>query len=143
MVRPTLSLDAADAAQLLNTGLIGVNMRQMRLLGPTRPRIHELIKGGLLKYSPYDPDEEWQDYKTILRKLKENGEVAADCEDLASAAAAEMQVDTFAWYHDPLARPVVYKSGPRLAHVVVYSPKYGKLLDPSVAAGMGRRGHDY
>lgn len=134
-VRPTLEIPVTDAAALLGGGLVQVNEQQMARWRPKgAPRVIDLITSGRLVYSALDPEEQWQTYEQILRRLgSEDGPVDADCEDLASLAAAEYRYTGI----DPGAEVYVYKTGPHLSHVVVRRGD-GSLEDPSLAAGMGR-----
>lgn len=133
-VRPTLIVGAEDAALLLG-GLLAVDMDQMRRAGPNRPRVLDLIKSRRLKYSRYDPDEHWQTYGEMVAGVAKDGVWDGDCEDLATAMAAEMRLGDSELV-DPGAWPSVYRTGARMNHVVVESPRYGRL-DPSKWAGMG------
>ena len=133
---PTLELSAEDASHMLNGGLLGVDTHQMRRAGSGRPRIVALIRSGRLRYDRRDPREHWQTYDELIRGIEEDGAASGDCEDLATAAAAEMRLDVGAAYHDPDATVMVYRSKPRTSHVIVNSPRFG-LLDPSVGGGMG------
>ncbi len=135
-LHPTLNLSIRDAPYMLR-GLLAVDEAQMRRAGPNRPRIHDLIRSGYLGYSKRDPYEHWQTYDEMIGQLRRKGYAIADCEDLATAAAAEMRLDRGHRYYDPGAVPHVYKTAPRVSHVVVHSPRWG-LLDPSVAGGMGQ-----
>lgn len=132
MLRPTFSrMSTDDAAALLGGGLVGLNVHQMERAGPQRPKVSDWIKSGALRYSRDDPDEHWQSYKDIAELIERDGMAEGDCEDLATLVAAEMRVSG----EDPLAKPVIYKSGRKTYHVIVSSPRYG-LLDPSIAGGM-------
>lgn len=132
-VRPTLELGAQDAQALL-FGLMLVNMQQMSRAGPNRPSVIKLIHQRKLKYSRVDPLEEWQTYDQMLAGVAKKGFEFADCEDLATVAAAEMRLGG-PWY-DPGAEPMVYRVNPKLSHVIIKSPRFG-LIDPSINAGMG------
>lgn len=131
MIRPLLELGVDDASAML-TGLVAVDVRQMQRAGPNRPRVRDWIEAGELRYSRRDPREHWQSYDQIRREIEAHGYAYADCEDLASMAAAEYRVDGI----DPAATIHVYKTAPRVSHVVVRRGT-GQLEDPSVAAGMG------
>ena len=135
-LHPQLSLSVSDASAMLNGGLVGVDVGQMQAAGPNRPRIVDLIRSGRLRYQRADPGEKWLNYNQLIGQLRTNRYAEGDCEDLASAAAAEMRVDTQSRWYDPTARVFVYKSSPRVSHVIVKSDKFG-LLDPSVGGGMG------
>lgn len=137
MLRPTFRLGAEDAAEMLS-GLLAVDLAQMRRAGPNRPRIVDLIESGQLRYSRLDPEEHWQTYEEMVAEINARGFAEADCEDLATALAAELRMGDGRW-SDPQAAPVVYRSSPRVLHVVVKAPNLspGHLLDPSRSAGMG------
>lgn len=113
-------------------GLVAVDVAQMQRAGPNRPRVRHWIEAGELRYSRRDPREHWQDYDTLRAEIETHGYAYADCEDLASLAAAEYRVDGI----DPRAGVHVYRTAPRVSHVVVLRGN-GSLEDPSVAAGMG------
>lgn len=134
-VRPTLVLEPRYAARAL-VGVVEVNKAMMRAAGPNRPRVIPLIQSRRIRYSRVDPDEHWQTYDEVMAALERDGVAYCDCEDLACLSAAEMQVDEQGPYFDPMAQPYVYKSGPRLSHVIVDSQRFG-YLDPSKTAGMG------
>jgi len=136
-VRPSIVLASQDAPLLLTGGLLGVDLAEMQRAGPGRPRIIDLIQQGKLKYSARDPQERWQTYNQLVAQVRANGIAYGDCEDLATAASAEMRLDSDRWYGDPGATPHVYRSRPGMLHVVVKSPRFKGLLDPSIAAGMG------
>lgn len=123
---------------MLNGGLLGVNLAQMQKAGQRRPRIVNLIRSGRLRYQRSDPSEHWQNYNELMGQLRRRGVSYGDCEDLASAAAAEMRTDRGSPWYDPTAEIFVYRSAPGLSHVVVKSQRFG-LLDPSVGGGMGGR----
>lgn len=120
---------------MLNGGLLGVNLAQMAAAGPRRPRIVNLIRSGKLRYVRSDPREHWQNYNELMGQLRRRGVAGGDCEDLASAAAAEMRTDVGSPWYDPTAEIFVYRAGPGLSHVIVKSQRFG-LLDPSVGGGM-------
>lgn len=134
-VRPSFVLSPQDAERLLQLGLLPLNMEQMAAAGPRRPRIRDLILARKIRYSRQDPTEHWQTYNELVRGVQEQGVIYADCEDLATVTAAEMR-DPADPYHDPGAYPIVYRTGPRMSHVIVRSPRFGDL-DPSITAGMG------
>lgn len=132
-IRPTMEIKPEDAQALLGSGLVGVNLAQMRRLRPQgTPSVIDLIRTGRVRYSRLDPTEHWQTYEQIVRDVQSQGWTDADCEDLASLVAAEYQFTG----EDPGAQVHVYGTGPNLSHVVVRRSN-GALEDPSVAAGMG------
>ena len=132
MISPLLKLSADDAAHMLSGGLLAVNVRQMQLAGPGRPKVCGLIRSKRIRYSAEDPEEEWKGYNNTLDEIRQNGVAVLDCEDIATLVAAELVADGI----DVDARPVVYNSGTGIFHVVTNSPKYG-LLDACILAGMG------
>lgn len=148
-VRPRFELPPSDANILLGAttapdgsgGFLGVQVAQMLRAGPTRPRIRNLISDGQIRYSARDPHEKWISYEQAMVKIGENGYVELDCEDIASLVAAEMRVSGPPWQQgptpdfDPQATVDVYRSAPRTLHVIVDSPRFGRL-DPSKTAGM-------
>lgn len=134
-----LDLSPEQAAQLA-WGLMLVDLAQMQAAGPHRPRVRDLIRQGRLRYEVRDPDEHWQTYRELVAQLVTRGRAGADCEDLASAWAAEARAD--GW--DAAAHPLIYRVHRRLSHVVVALPGYAwrvgagyAVVDPSRLAGMG------
>lgn len=110
-------------------GLVSVGLAQIdtaRIGQGTFPVISG-IQAGQIRYRRADPLEHWKTWREVL----ETGH--GDCEDLSSAVAAELA------YNGIPARTYVYKSGPKLYHVVVKTDRWG-LLDPSRAAGMEGNG---
>lgn len=138
---PKFNITSVDASHLL-TGLVAVNRAQIRRAkkkGMKNPfPIITAIQEGRLKYKRSDKGEHWQTWNEMIESSSNeqfSGQVkyGADCEDLACAVAAElMEAGIF-------ARPYVYKSRPKLFHVVVFTKKWG-YLDPSVDAGMRGNG---
>jgi hypothetical protein len=132
-IRPLIELHPQDAAAMLGGGLVAVNEAQMRRLRPAgAPTVRELIASGRLVYSAIDPAEHWQTYEQVVGDVQAVGRTDADCEDLASLVAAEYRVSG----EDPGATVYVYRTGPKMSHVVVRRSS-GALEDPSIAAGMG------
>lgn len=132
-IRPLLQIRPDEAAAMLGGGLVAVNEQQMRRMrAEGAPSVRDLIASGRLVYSPLDPAEHWQTYEQVVRDVTELGRTDADCEDLASMVAAEYRVTG----EDPRATVYVYRTGPRMSHVVVRRGD-GRLEDPSLAAGMG------
>lgn len=131
-LRPSIQIDP-DEAELMLRGLVAVDLEQMRRLRPMgAPRVQDLIASGRLRYSSFDPAEQWQTYRQIIDDIARYGSTDADCEDLASLVAAEYQYEGV----DMLAGVHVYRTGPRMSHVVTMRGD-GSLEDPSLAAGMG------
>jgi len=133
-ISPTLRLESREAANLLD-GLVSVNLSQMdrARLPKNKFPIVRGIQDGTVRYRRADPDEHWQSWREMMENLKSNGAAYADCEDLASATAAEFLRNGIK------ARTYVYRSGPTLYHVVVKTDRWG-ILDPSRAAGMEGNG---
>ena len=135
-VHPYFNLNADEAANLLD-GLVSVNLRQIDKAGgfSGSPRFPILtgIQQGRVRYRRADPREHWQSWRELVEQMERGGKAYADCEDLASAVSAELIAA------GQPARTYVYKSGPRLYHVVVKTDRWG-LLDPSRAAGMEGNG---
>lgn len=135
-VHPYFNLEANEAASLLD-GLVSVNLSQINKAGgfsgkPTFP-ILTGVQNGKVKYRRADPQEHWQSWRELTQQIEKNGTAYGDCEDLSAAVAAELVAA------GQPARTYVYKSGPKLYHVVVKTDKWG-VLDPSRAAGMERNG---
>lgn len=150
-VHPTISLRTEEAASMLD-GVVSTNLAQMRHANLPKGLYPILsgIQAGRVKYDRLDPDEHWQTWRELVAQIggldvvQSQGSGTApifggtaiargDCEDLSSSVAAEFL------YNGIPARTYVYKSGPRLYHVVVKTDRWG-LLDPSRAAGMGGNG---
>jgi len=135
-MNPELDISTQDAANLL-PGIVNVNMKQIRRrFGGTTPSRFPILRGiqtGRVRYKRHDPTEKWQTWDNLMEQLDSRGIAEGDCEDLSSAVAAEL-LDA-----GLRARTYVYKSGPKLYHVVVKTDRWG-LLDPSRAAGMEGNG---
>ena len=135
-MNPELDISTQDAANLL-PGIVNVNLKQIRRrFGGTVPNEFPILRGiqsGKVRYKRFDPTEKWQTWNNLMAQMDSRGGAEGDCEDLSSAVAAEL-LDA-----GIKARTYVYKSGPRLYHVVVKTERWG-LLDPSRAAGMGGNG---
>jgi len=138
-ISPTFKLETNEAAHLLQ-GLVAVDLAQIRqryqglgAQGRGRFPVLQGIQQGTVRYKRYDPTEHWKTWREIVGEQEATGRGTGDCEDLASAVAAELV------FNGVPARTYVYQSGPRLYHVVVATPRWG-LLDPSRAAGMEGNG---
>ena len=135
-VHPYFNLEPNEAANLLD-GLVSVNMSQISKAGgfSGSPRFPVLsgIQQGTVRYRRYDPREHWQSWRELTDQLSKTGHAYGDCEDLSAAVAAELLASGIS------ARTYVYKSGPKLYHVVVKTDRWG-LMDPSRAAGMEGNG---
>jgi hypothetical protein len=138
---PKFNISSIDASHLL-TGLVAVNRAQIKRAkakGMTEPfPIIKAIQAGKLRYKRQDKEEHWQTWDEMMKnintpKFAGTIEYGADCEDLSSAVAAELLEAGIP------ARTYVYKSRPKLFHVVVLTNKWG-FLDPSRDAGMSGNG---
>jgi hypothetical protein len=138
---PKFNITSLDASHLLK-GLVAVNraqIKRMKAKGMKEPfPIIKAIQEGRLKYKRLDKGEHWQTWQEMYNnvnndKLSGTIEGGADCEDLSSAVAAELLEAGIP------ARTYVYKSKPKLFHVVVLTDKWG-FLDPSRDAGMKGNG---
>ena len=136
-IHPTIRVTTQDAANLLD-GIVSTGLGQMRrapaqLGGVGKFPILRGIQAGTVRYERSDPDEHWQTWGELVDQLQRTGRAKGDCEDLASAVAAELL------FNGIPARTYVYRSGPQLYHVVVKTERWG-FLDPSRAAGMESNG---
>ncbi len=133
-ISPTIRLESHEAANLLD-GLVSVNLAQMdnAKLPKSRFPVITAIQTGKIRYRRADPEEHWQSWREIMEQLDDEGTGYADCEDLASSVAAELLRNGMK------ARTYVYRSGPKLFHVVVKTDRWG-LIDPSRTAGMEGNG---
>lgn len=135
-VHPYFDLEADEAANLLD-GLVSVNLSQISksggFAGQGRFPVLLGIQQGRVRYRRADPREHWQSWRELVQQIQKNGTAYADCEDLSASVAAELMAAGVP------ARTYVYKSGPKLYHVVVKTDRWG-LLDPSRAAGMEGNG---
>ncbi len=130
---PQLKLSTTEASSML-TGLVQANLSTMSTHAKRGDMpILDGIRRGRVRYERADPGEHWQTWRELKAQLDAGQVAKGDCEDLASAVTAELV------FNGVPARVFVYKSGPRLYHVVTKTPKWG-LLDPSRAAGMGGNG---
>lgn len=128
-VRPTFRGLSVPEAELLLQGLLLINVRQL-LEGwpPISPALHD----GRLRYIRSDPDEQWRTIRDIWQKG------GGDCEDLATASAAEVCVATGQLPRIVAgAHPVIYRVRPGLSHVVTELAG-GHRIDPSLTGGMGK-----
>lgn len=132
-VSPKLRLSTEEASSLLS-GLVAANLSTMRRTAKKGDMpILNGIRQGTVRYERLDPDEHWQTWRELKAQLDKGGVAKGDCEDLSSAIAAELL------FNGVPARTYVYKSGPKLYHVVIHTKPWG-LLDPSRAAGMEGNG---
>jgi len=133
-ISPTFRLQTHEAANLLD-GLVSVDLGQLdRSIGRkgSFPLIRA-IQTGRLRYKRADPREHWKSWREMKEELDRFGVARGDCEDLSTSVVAELL------YSGIPARTFVYKSGPKLYHVVVKTDRWG-ILDPSRAAGMEGNG---
>jgi len=138
---PKFNITSRDASHLLQ-GLVAVNRAQIKRAkakGMKEPfPIIKAIQEGRLRYKRQDKGEHWQTWDEMMKnansqKLSRTIEYGADYGDLSSAVAAELLEAGIP------ARTYVYKSRPKLFHVVVLTKKWG-FLDPSRDAGMKGNG---
>lgn len=115
-------LDAALEATTL------AGMSQMR--AGEAPTFTELLRSGVRWRPENFADGEHFDLPAVCA---ERG--WADCDDLAPSLAAELRAKGF----DPGARARVIRSGPERWHAIVETSD-GRIIDPSVMAGMKARG---
>lgn len=146
---------SGDEARGLLYGLLESNKIQLRKY-PEMPSVRKLIQDKKIIYKRADPDEHWQTYKELVDQVAFNGVAYGDCEDFATAIAAEDQVR-----YGVQSLPYAYSPRPGLFHVVTAVPtdQFGKIpsghwpaaqgvnpkagytfQDPSAAAGMGSFG---
>ena len=151
MISPLFRVTGEEAKHFL-PALVNINVEELRE-HPEWPSVRQLIDQGKIQYRLADPQEHWQTYRELVEQIQQSGVAYADCEDLASAVAAEDRarygVMTEAWPYQPR---------PGLFHVVAAVPtasatRFGAgsrwplaqgatrpgfvLQDPSAAAGMG------
>lgn len=115
-----------DRAQVLLGHVQALNRRQLAAgVAPISPALHD----GRIRYTRWDPDEEWRTARDIWRF----GE--GDCDDLAATVAAELEAVGIP------ARAILLRSGPGTIHAVVHRRDTGAVIDPSITGGMlgGRR----
>lgn len=111
---------------ILNAGLeMNTRVNEALIRAGDAPTFDKAVKNGL-RWRPEPPGLESFDHagKTMGRKW-------GDCDDLAPHRAATLRVTG----EDPLAKAVVYKSGPGRWHAIVQRGS-GSLEDPSQTAGM-------
>lgn len=155
MISPHFEVTGEEAKSFL-PALVKINEGQLRK-NPQWPSVRSLIKQGKIQYRLADPQEHWQTYRELVEAVQANGIAYADCEDLASAVAAEDRVR-----RGIQTEAYAYKPKENLFHVVAAVPqsamqRFGArdelmagwpaargasrpgfvLQDPSAAAGMG------
>lgn len=114
---------------ILNAALETSTRANQRLLAAGEaPTIREAIQGGVRwKPEPFTDGEHFDLSSLVAQRGW------GDCDDLAPWLAAEMRLRG-----DPGATAIVKRSGPSRWHALVKDGQ-GKILDPSVWAGMKRR----
>lgn len=129
-ITPRLGSLSLGEAEAMLYGLYVLDLYQLaRGVPPISGALQRRAGGRRLRYIRRDPDEHWQS----LREIWATG--GGDCEDLAAAVAAE-----YTWRHGLMARPVIRRVRPGLAHAVVeiqQGPLAGQRIDPSRTGGMG------
>ena len=144
-----------DEARGLLYGLLESNKIQLRK-DSEMPSVRKLLQDGKLIYKRADPEEHWQTYRELTEQVARNGVGYGDCEDFATAIAAEDQVR-----FGVQSLPFAYSPRQGLFHVVTAVPNgsFGQIprghwpaaqgappksgytfQDPSAAAGMGTFG---
>lgn len=127
-LRPTFSqITGREAEALLDGGLVGLNVYQMRA---GVPGIRAAIREGTVVYTPRDDNEHFKSIRDIWTLRDAQGRLSGDCEDLAAAVAAELTV------HGEPAHVVLSPPEGGVAHAVVRVARTGQILDPSRDAGM-------
>lgn len=109
-------------------GLTAQNVRQLRRgVPPISKALQPRARDGEreVRYIRRDEDETWWSIRDIWRRG------GGDCEDLAAAVAAELQVQGIN------ARADLYKVRPGLYHAIVKVRGMKGYLDPSKWGGMG------
>ena len=117
MIDPKFNVTGAEAKGLLY-GLLEMNLNQLRDR-PDFPSIRQLVKEGKVKYNVNDPEEHWKTYREIVEEYGKNGVAYADCEDLATAVAAE-DIEKYG----VASKPFAYSPRPGLFHVVTAVPSH-------------------
>lgn len=120
--------DARHIAAAL-AGLVAENVSLLQSAASAGAALPKLYARAPRYKAERRPHEDWQN----VEQLYAAG--SGDCEDLASARAAELQVTGA----DPAARAVAYRSAPDMWHCVVARGD-GTIEDPSRRLGMGRPG---
>jgi hypothetical protein len=119
------------SAEVLNPALETVTRLNERLLAEGRaPTFDEGVRHGVRwRPEPAGQPESFDHAESVIKRGW------GDCDDLAPWAAATMRASG----EDPGARAVVRRSGPGTWHAYVLTSD-GKERDPSIEAGMGKRG---
>lgn len=123
-VQPTIGRMSLPEAQVyLNGGLVGLDVFQLR---EGVPPISKALRSGRLRYERRDEDEHWKN----IREIWADG--FGDCEDLASAIAAEL-----IFFRGHRAELRLFRVRPGLVHAVAVDLTTGDVYDPSRTGGMG------
>ena len=117
MIDPTFKVSGTEAKGLL-MGLLEMDINQLKE-HPNYPSLRQLVKAGKVKYNVNDPEEHWKTYREIVEEYGKNGIAYADCEDLATAVAAEDIVR-----YGIASKPFAYSPRPGLFHVVTAVPEH-------------------
>lgn len=130
-IRPTFHrLTAPEAEALLQNGLVGLNIY---LLRQGVPGIEAAIERGEVVYYPRDEQERFRSVRDIWLDTNPSiagGKPHGDCEDLAAAVAAERTL------RGQPSTVILNDAGNLVSHAVVKDLRTGRIIDPSVAAGM-------
>ena len=125
-MRLVMDLNPQQAAGVL-AGLVQTNLMQIAEAGQAGSfPVLRGLRGGQIRYVRADPQEQWQSWESVLAAG------TGDCEDLASAVAAELVAAGIP------ARPVAFQARPGLWHVVVevLGLPGVRWIDPSRQGGM-------
>lgn len=133
MIRPLLQMSGDEARGLLY-GLLEADKIQLGKY-PDMPSMRKLIAEGKVRYDAHDPKEHWQTYKELCDQVEQNGVAYGDCEDLATAVAAEDQVR-----YGVQSLPYAYTPRQGLFHVVTAIPNGAmpRAGRPEVVSGARR-----
>jgi hypothetical protein len=133
VIHPYFNVTGPEAKGLLY-GLLEMSKDQLRA-NPGFPSMRQLVQEGKVRYRESDPNEHWQTYREIVEKVGSDGVAYADCEDLATAVAAEDQVR-----YGIESIPYAYSPRQGLFHVVTAVPsndafRFGGVRQWPPAAG--------
>lgn len=123
-VTPTIGRLTIPEAQEALAGLVAVNRLQLQQGARS---VSRALHTGQLRYIRLDRREHWLN----VREVWDRG--GGDCEDLAAALAAELQLAGH-----PDARVILFQARPGLWHAVTEVTVGGRLVryDPSRTGGM-------
>ena len=116
MIHPYFNVTGEEAKGLLY-GLLAMDMDQVRK-HPEWPPVRELVKDGRIKYKEQDPNEHWKTTREMMEEVQQFGVSMADCEDLATAVAADDRVRS-----GVKSKPFAYNPHKGLFHVVTAVPR--------------------